>query len=91
MLRQRTHPGPRLGRPKEQNVLREIVVSLLVAVGDCGGNLRFTSADETKGTLIPALQALRPVLPEKALPEKLPVATLNRIVSEYRARSRVSR
>jgi hypothetical protein len=56
---------------------------LFVDVAETGGKLTFTKASET-GTLIAALDILRPHLPEGVLPRRLPLGTIQKIKTNWR-------
>jgi hypothetical protein len=56
---------------------------LFVDVAETGGKLTFTKDSET-GTLIAALDILRPHLPEGVVPERLPLGTIQKIKTNYR-------
>jgi hypothetical protein len=54
-------------------------------VTEAGGTLTFNKNDENKGTLAPALHFLAPYLPPNAIPMRLPLATIARILKNGKA------
>jgi hypothetical protein len=79
--RQRSDRRP--GRPagsEGDRMLRLLVVDLLTGVKDAGGHLSFNKEDESKGGLCQALRFLAPFLPPHAVPKRLPLRTMRRIV-----------
>jgi hypothetical protein len=75
------------GRPKSREALYEIVDSLRWATQQAGGHFTFTAANGGQGTLIDALEVLRPFLPKTVLPNALPISTLRRAVKLSKNRS----
>jgi hypothetical protein len=83
--------GPkRRGRPSRKSniTLWKVTNILLRVVDEVGGHLTFTSANGGRGTLIAALEMLRPFLPDRAIPTVLPIGSLDRILTTYRKRVR---
>jgi hypothetical protein len=56
---------------------------LFVDVAETGGKLTFTK-DSGTGTLIVALDILRPHLPEGVLPKRLPLGTIQKVITNWR-------
>jgi hypothetical protein len=54
------------------------VRDLLLAASGCGGRLTLNHTNET-GTLIDAIEILRPCLPERLVPRALPLTTMKKI------------
>jgi hypothetical protein len=75
--------GRPVGRPAGsygRALFRDLVVDLLTSATAAGGRLSFSKEDESKGGLCRALRFLGPFLPPGAVPRKLPLGTIARIV-----------
>ena len=68
-------------KTKDQ-ILRELVFSLLAATKDTGGKLTFNKNSEA-GSLAKALELLRGHLPKGLVPEPLPAATIQKLKADF--------
>ncbi len=64
-------------------IFENFLSHLFVDVAETGGQLTFTK-DSGTGTLIAALDILRPHLPEGVVPNRLPLGTIQKIKTNYR-------
>src|SRR6476620_1932311 len=86
VLRSQSKPSRDRGRPADAELrlpgapgsLARFILRLLWDVGTCGGVLTLDKTTN-KGTLVKALELLRPHLPPGFVPNELPISTLARI------------
>jgi hypothetical protein len=75
-------PGHGRGRPKYKVAnlpLHQLVENLLCSVARYGGRLTFDAKNGGSGSLVKALNHLRPVLPPGLVPKVLPLKTIERM------------
>lgn len=70
-------------RTVKDATFENFLTHLFVDVAETGGQLTFTK-DSGTGTLVDALDILRPHLPGGVVPEKLPLGTIQKIKTNYR-------
>ena len=76
----------RRGRRRETGshpIFQDFVFELLNVAGSFGGGFSFDKNYET-GTLLEAIEVLKPYLPPGVVPKVIPLPTIQRIVTRYR-------
>jgi len=86
-------PAPSYGRGRPRGTvknwqLQKLIVMLWQMAKDHGGNLYADHKRDDGGTMIKALELLRPVLPESLLPKILSAPTIETIIKNLKASGR---
>ena len=79
---------PRRGAPKRPNMFAVFLPMLLHMICDLGGDISINRNNGT-GNVINLLEFLRPLMPPGFIPNTLPLAKIERICTQVRARIRV--
>jgi hypothetical protein len=80
----RGRPRGTVGNWKLQNFIEALWETAKI----CGGHLYADHKRDDGGTMIKALELLRPVLPEGLLPKNLSVSTIETIIKNFKASGR---